>query len=409
MFLHRAILFILFAQLCYSSLSCTITDSPFNAKCDNNTDDSPSIQQALNTLSCVVVVVPSLRTCVSRALNISQMSHRTLSIQGELVIWRNPATYSLTKSNNMFISSTDGDGSWTGSLLSNFSINGGGLVLGGGRAWWPQAGSNRPRILYIPNGQDISVSDLTFYDSPAWNMGLRGNRITVERMTVISGADSCGGFGHAPNTDGCNIGGHDIVIRDFHVHNGDDCVPITTGPDGTTSNVLVENASCECGTNGVVVYNEGGTIRDIVARNVTVTNTNQGAGVKLARPGKNAVGGLVTNLTFTDYHIVHPRYAALYINVFQEDAQPPCTLPSKPDLNNWLTVQDLTFSSVTALVDNGQAAGCFRCTPGIPCEINFDGVGIKQDDGAIASPFVCLNTKGVTSSSGSSPHGCPAL
>ena len=380
----------------------------YGAKCDNSSDDSPFIQLALDDLSCTSVLVPAPHMCVSRCLNLSSMSSRALLIESgaQLIVWRTPETYSLTHANNMFLSATSGDGSWTGPLLSDFTLSGGGAIVGGGAAWWPKAGSNRPRILWIPNGQNISVSNLTFTDSPAWNMGLRGNTIRVENMRLVAGGDSCGGFGHAPNTDGCNIGGHDIQVRNVFVHNGDDCVPLTTGNDGSTSNVLVENVHCECGTNGFVIYNQGGTVSGVVAQNLTVVNTNQGAGVKLSRPGKDASGGLVENITWRDVHIQHPRYAALYVNVFQEDAQPPCTLPKDPALPNWLTVQGLTFQNVSATVAQGQAAGCFRCTPGKPCSATFDGVQVVEDGGKTAAPFVCLNFHGKEDGGGSVPHAC---
>jgi len=225
-------------------------------------------------------------------------------------------------------------------------------------------------------------------------------------VRVVAGA-GCGGYGEAPNTDGANIGGHDIVVRDFTVHNGDDCVPITTGNDGTTGNVLVEGVRCECGTNGVVVYNQGGLVSGVVARNVTVSRTNQGAGVKLSRPGKDATGGLVQNLTFgPGYAIDHPRYAALYVNVFSEDAQPPCGLPPHADLPNWLTTRDVAFRGVTARVAPGQAAGCFRCTPGAPCAAIFDGVDVRDDAGAPAPDFVCHNMHGEAGGAASVPAGC---
>lgn len=291
-----------------SARTCAVTDAPFNAVCDNATDDATAIQAAIDDSSCDIVTIPASHACVSRALNISQMSSRALSIEGDLIIWRDPRTYSRTAHNNMFLSATDGDGSWTGNLLSDFLLSGGGRVLGGGSAWWPNAGTNRPRILWLPNCSGITVSNLTLIDSPAWNMGFRGHNITVEKVHVQSGADSCGGFGNAPNTDGCNIGGHDITVRDFTVHNGDDCIPITTGNDGTTSNVLVENVSCECGTNGVVVYNEGGTVSNVYAHNVSVRNTNQGAGVKLARPGRDATGGLVKSASE-----IFPRLSRTYV------------------------------------------------------------------------------------------------
>jgi len=336
------------------------------------------------------------------------MSGRTLLIESgaNLIIWRDPATYSLTSHNNMFLSANSGDGSWTGPLLHDFTLSGGGTILGGGAAWWPRAGPNRPRTLWIPNGRNITVSNLTFVDSPAWNMGLRGEDMLVENMRLIAGADSCGGFGHAPNTDGVNHGGHRIHIRNVVVHNGDDCLPLTTGNDGSSSDVLLENVHCECGTNGFVIYNQGGTIRDVVAQGITVSSTNQGAGVKLSRPGKDATGGLVQNVTWKDYTIFHPRYAALYVNVFQEDAQPPCELPKNPALPHWLTARDIIFQNVSATVLRGQAAGCCRCTPGMPCNAVFDGVRVVEDGGRAASPFVCLNFAGKEAGAGSEPHAC---
>jgi polygalacturonase len=381
----------------------------YGARCDNATDDAPAIQRALDNAACSSVVIPAGRACVARALNISRMTDRTLLVEGDLVVWRDPATYRTTAATNMFLSATSSDGAWTGSALSRFTLAGGGRIVGGGAAWWPMAGDSRPRLVWVPNASDVTIANLTLIDSPAWNIGLRGDRLLITDVRVESGRGSCGGFGHAPNTDGANVGGHDITVRNFFVHNGDDCVPITTGNDGTTSNVLVENVHCECGTNGVVVYNQGGTTRGVTARNVTVLGTNQGAGVKLSRPGKDATGGLVTNVTFgPEYHISYPRYAALYVNVFQEDAQPPCVLPAKPDLPNWLTVRGVDFAGVTAQLSGSAFSGCFRCTPGAPCDATFDGVAVTRDGGGAAAPFVCLNMRGPAGPRGSEPPACAA-
>ena len=92
--------------------------------------------------------------------------------------------------------------------------------------------------------------------------------------------------------------------------------------------------------------------------------------------------------------------------MFQEDAQPPCVLPSKSDLADWLTVEDLTFTNVTATVVHGQAAGCFRCTPGKPCAAAFDNVSVKEEgSGKVAPGYVCLNTFGTTAGA-SEPAAC---
>lgn len=401
---------VLFAAATAAAGVCDVMAAPYSARCDNATDDAPAIQRALdNAAQCATVVVPAGRSCVSRSLSVRGMSGRTLLVEGTLVIWRDPATYNAAGGfNEMFITGASGAGAWTGPLVAGFTLAGGGAIVGGGRAWWPKGKSVvRPRTLWLPNCSDVTVANLTIVDSPAWNMGLRGDDILIEGMRVESGMSSCGGYGDAPNTDGVNLGGHRITVRNLVVHNGDDCVPVTTGNDGSTSDVLVENVSCECGTNGGVIYNQGGRVSGVVFRNMTVRNTNQGAGFKLSEPGRDATGGLISNVTFENYEIVTPRYAALYVNVFSEDAQPPCGLPPKPDLKNWLTVQDATFRNVSARVDDAQHAGCFRCTPGTPCGgFVFDGVRVTQRSGAVAPPYTCLNLQRPTSTGGSEPAPC---
>ena len=166
----------------------------------------------------------------------------------------------------------------------------------------------------------------------------------------------------------------------------------TTGNEGATANVLGRNISCACGTKGGVIYNQGGTVRNVTFSGFLVRGTNQGAGIKISRPGKDATGGLVEGVAWEDYRIEGPRNAALYINVFSEDAQPPCELPKNPALPNWLTVRGALFKNVSASVPAGQAAGCFRCTPGAPCGMVADGLRVVEaGSGAAARPFVCRN------------------
>jgi len=140
---------------------------------------------------------------------------------------------------------------------------------------------------------------------------------------------------------------------------------------------------------------------------LTVVSTNQGAGVKLSEPGKDASGGLVTNVTWKDYSIEAPRYASMYTNVFTEDAA-FCALPRNVTLKNWLTVQGATFRNVTATVGQGQAAGCFLFTPDRPgMDYVFDGVVVReQKTGSAAKGYECFNTKNFVGLEGSVPSPC---
>ena len=391
--------------------TCVVTSPPYGARCDNVTDDHVAIQRALDdAASCGTVLIPAGAACLSRSLNLTAMSGRTLLIAGELVAWRAPASWRRPGdlANNMLLSATSGDGAWVGSLVRGFTLAGGGRLLGGGAAWWPGAASvQRPRLLWLPNASDLHVANLTLVDSPSWHIGVRGERLLMERLVIVAGADSCGGFGHAPNTDGINHGGRDIVIRDVTVHNGDDAFPLTTGNDGTSYNISYERLHAECGTNGLVIYNQGGSIQLVRSCDTTVARTNQGVGVKLSRPGRDATGGLVADVLHENLIISEPRYAAIYINVFQEDAQPPCVLPAKHDLPDWLTVRGFALRNVTAQVAAGQAAGCLRCTPGRPCEgLDFQDVRVLRPSGKPATGYDCFNVANTSSGGDTQPALC---
>lgn len=97
-------------------------------------------------------------------------------------------------------------------------------------------------------------------------------------MTILANVDSCDGYAGAPNTDGVNIGGQRIRVRNVFVHNGDDCVPVTSEPGpsgGFTDDVYVSNVHCNCGTNGGVIYSNGGLIQNVIFSGMTVNGTNQ--------------------------------------------------------------------------------------------------------------------------------------
>lgn len=382
--------------------SCDVSSAPYRAACDNKTEDTASLQAALDAPACTVVLVPRGCVALTRSLNLTRMSGRALRLEGALRVWPDPATYGApTGGYNNPILAGSLTHAWNGPLLRDFTLSGGGAVFGGGERWWPLGKTvNRPRTLWLPNASNVVIANLTLVDSPSWNIGIRGDGVRIAGVTISAGARSCGGYGAAPNTDGFNVGGTDILIADSVVHNGDDCVPVTTGNAGFTAGVLARNISCACGTNGGVVYNQGGAVRNVTFSGFSVRGTNQGAGVKLAEPGRNATGGVVEGIIWENYAITNPRYAALYINVFQEDAQPPCALPPKPDLTNWLTVRGAVFRNVTADAP-GVQPGCFRCTPGAPCDVEMDGVRADAAGG-----WTCLNAVVRVGEGGASPPAC---
>lgn len=252
----------------------------------------------------------------------------------------------------------------------------------------------------------LEITNLVLIDSPGFNIQVRGAHINIFNITISANASSCGGYASAPNTDGINIGGQHIHVADCFVHNGDDCVPTNVGVGGSdTNDVLVERVHCECGTNGgVPIVAAGGTVRDVVYQDMTLYSLNQGAGMKISEPYSNATG-LVANITWRRLNIIQPRFAAIYADVYAEDAE-SCKPPVDPARPHWLSALNLSFIDIVATnVSAAHATGCFLCSPTRPCsELTFRNVTARQANGQDGPPYVCFNAHG--SSELCSPAAC---
>jgi hypothetical protein len=275
----------------------------------------------------------------------------------------------------------------------------------------------RPELLHIARADGLVISNLTFKNSPSFHISVRGNNMEIAHTRVEANMESCLGWNHAPNTDAFNIGGHNIHLHDLWAHNGDDCVPTNPGPDGTTSNVLVERVHCECGTNGGVIivpgsrgkppldWQAGGPdlhpklVSDVVFRHMDIHHTNQGAGFKISEAYENTTG-MAQNVTWEHISIYKPRNTPIYLNVFTEDAaEHECKNPETGAARtHWLTAKNFTFKDIVATIEPGGFLGCFNCGPTRPCEgLRFENVSIRG--GNASSQFKCLHAKGTSAHS----------
>jgi len=131
---------------------------------------------------------------------------------------------------------------------------------------------------------------------------------------------------------------------------------------------------------------------------MVINQTGQGIGFKISEAYENVTGQAV-NITWENIHILHPRRAAIYVNVFAEDAaESACVLPKNPNRAHWLTAQNFTYRDIVAVTDT--YAGCFLCSPTRPCSgLHFYNVSVQAPSG-----FRCFNVHGTAESS--SPVPC---
>jgi polygalacturonase len=297
-----------FSALQAANSSCDVTY--YGAVGDNHTEDTLAVQTALD--HCSTVVFPSPGRFLIRPVFFRHSDiHLVIEAGATVVAWPDVDTWNATTHVVRPLFSQD---LGSVSVLHNFSLTGGGVIDGQGWRWWPfMKTRSRPILLQMSRVSGALISNTTFRDSPSFHVEIRGVDIEIADSRVEANIDNCGGWATAPNTDAFNIAGHRIHLHDLWVHNGDDCIPtnpqnygnVAAGEDGTTSDVLVERVHCECGTNGGVVivpgsrgippldWQAGGPnphprlIRNVTYRNMTVVNTNQGAGFKISEAYEN--------------------------------------------------------------------------------------------------------------------------
>ena len=175
----------------------------------------------------------------------------------------------------------------------------------------------RPNFIQPVRCRNVLIQGVHITDSPMWVMNpLYCTNVTVDSVTV-----TCSG----PNTDGCDPDScTDVLIKDCHFSDGDDCIAIKSGRDVDgrrvnipSRNIVIQNCVFQNGHGGVTVGSEtsggvenvfaedchfdspnldiamrlksgmtrGGVIEHIFIRNCAVKSAKTGIGMTLKYPG----------------------------------------------------------------------------------------------------------------------------
>lgn len=175
----------------------------------------------------------------------------------------------------------------------------------------------RPYFIQPTRCKNVLIQGVHIIDSPMWVITpLYCTNVTVEGVTV-----ACQG----PNTDGCDPDScTDVLIRNCHFSDGDDCIAIKSGRDVDgrrvnipSRNIVIQNCVFQAGHGGVTVGSEtsggvenvfaedchfdspdldiamrmktgmtrGGVVQHIFIRNCAVKSARTGIGMTLKYPG----------------------------------------------------------------------------------------------------------------------------
>ena len=172
----------------------------------------------------------------------------------------------------------------------------------------------RPSFVRFMNSKNILISGLRFIASPMWTVHLLySENATVENLII----ETYPGV----HTDGIVVDSSRFVrIANDYIDTGDDGIVIKSGKDADglrvnrpTEDVVITNCTVHHAHGAVSIGSETlGSIRNIVASNITVEDTENGARIKSAR-GR---GGVVENIRFDNWTMENVGEAIVVTNYY---------------------------------------------------------------------------------------------
>jgi len=369
----------------------TFTISDFGVKGDNATDDAEAIQSAIDASAKAgggTVVVPKgdflcgpIR--LASHLNLRLEKGATLRM---LPLEKYPGG---TKNPADFISGKD---------LQDVQISGEGTIDGQGAPWWPFAkkkDASRPRMIKLSGCARVLIEGVTLRNSPMFHIAVGGKSsdVTVSGVTIRAPA-SDDPVTPSHNTDACDVGGRNILIKDCDVSVGDD--NFTCG--GNTSDVVITRCTYGNG-HGLSIgsYTKGG-VTNFTVTDCTFNGTESGVRIKSDRDR----GGVVSNLSFRNLRMTNVRFPILIYGTYHAEGREfrdltkitpeiAAKYPSVPVTPLTPVYRDITFSNITATTGSGRRAGLIWGLPEAPVSnVLLRDVNITAD-----RPLGIFNAKGV--------------
>lgn len=182
-----------------------------------------------------------------------------------------------------------------------------GTIDGQGHVWWDwfhnkTLNYTRPHLIEFINSTEIVISNLTFLNSPFWNIHpVYCRKVVIQNLTIRAPYDS-------PNTDGIDPdSSDDVCIEDCYISTGDDLVAIKSGWDEygisfsrPSTNINIYRLRGETQSSGITIGSEmSGGVSEVYVEDLQVYNTKTAITIRTS-PGR---GGYVRNVCISNISI----------------------------------------------------------------------------------------------------------
>jgi len=189
-----------------------------------------------------------------------------------------------------------------------------GTIDGQGAIWWQKFHQNelentRGYLVELIYSKDITISNLTFINSPAWNLHpVYSSNVLIKEVTILAPLDS-------PNTDGIDPDScSHVTIEDCYVVSGDDIVAIKSGWDEygisfgmPSQHIVIRRLVGISPTSAIIALGSemSGGIQDVRAEDILAINSETGIRIKTS-PGR---GGFVKDIFVNRMTMVNMKWA----------------------------------------------------------------------------------------------------
>lgn len=434
----RTQVFVLIASFAFAQGS-VISIEDHGAKANDDTAATTNTNAILASFKSAnqgdTILVPKGKIFTILGTYIQDVFNMTLQIDGTLkassVIqdWINSTEHVLQFQNASYLTIT----SSSPPSRSEPSIDGQGYNW-----WWREIlqtlPRDRPKLLVLSESDNLLIENLFVMDSPSWTVVLDDVadakiQNTYVHTDVDAQKDLLKSAGltmhisklfptvpwkewladllidlHIPtfplNTDGIDISGRNVHVRNVTVVNFDDSIvpkPCNSGCKNAncTENILIEDViafGVGMSIGSVPPNSAHNCVNNVTMRNVKMINTLKGIYVK-TNPGDSGTG-IVSNILFENFDIIRPFWWAIWIGPQQQNQpgwgpgdHPECKLDF-PISDKCMTQPLVVIQNITLRNINIQnpllSPGVIRCNesrydePGKPsCDnIVFDGVKV---------------------------------
>ncbi|TVU48558.1 hypothetical protein EJB05_08199 [Eragrostis curvula] len=294
----------------------------------------------------------------------------------------------------------------SGSNLTDVIVTGrNGTINGQGQVWWDKYRAKKLKytrgyLLELLYSNNILIYNVTFKDSPSWNLHpTYCTNVTISGVTILAPV-------HSANTDGIDPDSSSHVkIEDCYIVSGDDCIAVKSGWDQygiefnmPSQHILIRRLTCISPTSAMIALGSemSGGIRDVRAEDNTAINTESAVRVK-SGVGR---GGFVKDIFVRGLSLHTMKWVFWMTGNYgqhPDNSSNPSAMPEVTGIN---------YSDVFA--ENVTMAGRMEGIPDDPYTgICISNVTAKLAPHAKKVQWDCTNVKGVTSDV--SPEPCPEL